>query len=221
MGRFVGIDGFRYGWVAASIDDRGGQRFDYAGSLERLFREPYERAMVDMPIGLPTTGRRRCDSEARNLVGPSVFTGIRRTLLDFDHQSDANAYYRSTGEPGVSAQLSGIVSKVREVDELKASIAATSLHETHPELVFQRLNGGRVLDRKKSRDGREQRVALLVGAGFGKIRRWLEQRHGTGIGRDDLIDSCACAIAARDATEWLPKLDEPPDPRGLAMRIWY
>jgi hypothetical protein len=38
-----------------------------------------------------------------------------------------------------------------------------------------------------------------VERGFARLPTWLAQRYGTGIGRDDLIDACACAVAARDS----------------------
>jgi hypothetical protein len=45
------------------------------------------------------------------------------------------------------------------------------------------------------------------------------QRHGTGIGRDDLIDACACAVAARDSVACLGGGER--DARGLRMEIHY
>jgi hypothetical protein len=47
----------------------------------------------------------------------------------------------------------------------------------------------------------------------------LTQRHGTGIGRHDLIDACACAVAARDSMERVGGEDV--DTRGLRMEINY
>jgi predicted RNase H-like nuclease len=34
---------------------------------------PYQRAMIDVPIGLNMAGHRKCDVRARELVGSSVF----------------------------------------------------------------------------------------------------------------------------------------------------
>ena len=48
---------------------------------------------------------------------------------------------------------------------------------------------------------------------------WLTQRYGTGIGRDDLIDACACAVAARDSNARLGGNEV--DSRGLRMEINY
>ena len=93
---------------------------------------------------------------------------------------------------------------------------APSVFEAHPELIFWRL-AGRVLTSKKTAQGREERVELLEANGIVDIRLWLTQRRGTGIGRDDLIDACACALVARDST-W--KLPSNGNGSGQA-EIWY
>ena len=58
MARYLGLDGFRGGWVAAWIDDRGDHGFDYSCALSRLLSMPHRRAMIDMPIGLKMSGHR-------------------------------------------------------------------------------------------------------------------------------------------------------------------
>jgi len=95
------------------------------------------------------------------------------------------------------------------------------LRETHPELVFRRLAGG-PLDSKKSESGCKQRIELLMNHGIRDINRWLGTRKGTGIGRDDLIDACACALAARDSKNRFPRKNKPEfNSRGIRMETWY
>ena len=57
--RVAGVDGCRTGWVVASLDGcRVVERLDdSAGDFDVIG--------VDMPIGLPVTGPRRCDVDAR------------------------------------------------------------------------------------------------------------------------------------------------------------
>ena len=69
MPNYLGVDGFRGGWVAAWIDDRGNHGFDYSPGLDRLFSMPCQRAMIDMPIGLKMCGHRMCDLRAREMLG--------------------------------------------------------------------------------------------------------------------------------------------------------
>jgi predicted RNase H-like nuclease len=177
--------------------------------------------MIDIPIGLPDAGQRSCDVEARRLLGASVFMGARRNLLDFDSQATANKYYWThEGErSGISVQLWGIREKIREVDGYITPELQRHTQEAHPELVFRRLNRQQKLCSKMSEAGRKQRVELLKANGFHRIEHWLDWRHGTGIGRDDLIDACACAIAARDSTCFVGSSDR--DSRGLLMQIHY
>jgi predicted RNase H-like nuclease len=217
--RYLGLDGFRGGWVAAWIDDQGNQGFDYSSSLSTLLLTPHKRAMIDMPIGLKMSGHRRCDINARELVGASVFMGARRNMWEFPDQASANQYYwqhEGTGM-GVSCQLWNIREKIKEVDDFITPDRQATITEAHPELIFRRLGNQLRLQGKKSELGRDQRIKLLSQRGFVKLSKWLMQRHGTGIGRDDLIDACACAVAARDSNARLG--GDEVDGRGLRMEI--
>jgi hypothetical protein len=87
-------------------------------------------------------------------------------------------------------------------------------------LLAARRSGNQLhLQGKKSALGRDQRIKLLAGQGFVKLSRWLTQHYGTGIGRGDLIDACACAVAARDSNARLG--GDETDHRGLRMEINY
>lgn len=219
MPNYLGLDGFRYGWVAAWIDDRGDHGFDYAPGLTRLLALPHERAMIDMPIGLNPSGYRNCDRRARELVGAAVFLGARRDLWTFADMASANRHYWGSGDKGVSAQLWNIRDKMKEVDDIMTPARQATIGEAHPELIFWSLADERRLEPKTSPNGREQRTRLLEKSGFSKLGKWLTLRHGTGIGRDDLIDACACAVAARDSCKRLG--GDETDPRGLRLEINY
>ena len=221
VSNYLGLDGFRFGWVAAFIDDRGQHGFDYAPGLARLLAMPHRRAMIDMPIGLKMEGYRICDLRARELVGAAVFLGARRDLWRFADMAAANRHYwQHEGKGmGVSCQLWNIRDKIKEVDDFMTPERQATIGEAHPELIFWNLAGQQRLERKTSARGREQRIEILTKQGFTRLPTWLTQRHGTGIGRDDLIDACAGAVAARDSRL---RLDgEDPDPRGLRMEINY
>lgn len=219
MPNYLGLDGFRYGWVAAWIDERGDHGFDYSPGLARLLAMPHARAMIDMPIGLKCEGYRCCDKKARKLVGPAVFLGARRDLWKFSDMAAANREYKEKSDKGVSCQLWNIREKMKEVDDFMDPEQQKTIREAHPELIFWNLAGQIRLEPKTSPRGREQRLVLLKDRGFTRIERWLTQRHGTGIGRDDLIDACACAVAARDSTQRVGGKEI--DPRGLRMEINY
>ena len=221
MARYLGLDGFRGGWVVAWIDDQGNHGFDYSPSLSKLLAMPHRRAMIDMPIGLKMSGHRRCDIIARELVGASVFLGARRNLWEFPDQASANQYYWRHEGPGmgISCQLWNIGDKIKEVDDFITPERQATISEAHPELIFFKLNNQLRLERKKSEAGRNQRIKFLADRGFVTTSKWLMQRYGTGIGRDDLIDACACAVAARDSNARLG--GDEVDVRGLRMEINY
>jgi predicted RNase H-like nuclease len=221
LAQYLGLDGFRRGWVAAWIDDQGNHGFDYSSSLSKLLSMPLKRAMIDMPIGLKMSGHRRCDISARELVGASVFLGARRNLWEFPDQASANQYYWRHEGPGmgVSCQLWNIRDKIKEVDDFITPDRQGNIGEAHPELIFRKLGNQLRVQGKKSALGRDQRIKLLADRGFVKLSKWLTQRYGTGIGRDDLIDACACAVAARDSNGCLG--GDEVDIRGLRMEINY
>jgi predicted RNase H-like nuclease len=140
---YLGLDGFRFGWVAAWIDDRGDHGFDYSPGLVRLLALPHARAMIDMPIGLKWSGYRICDLRARELVGAAVFLGARRDLWKFADMAAANRHYwecEGKGK-GVSAQLWNIRDKIRDADEIMTPTRQTTIGEAHPELIFWNLAG--------------------------------------------------------------------------------
>jgi len=84
------------------------------------------------------------------------------------------------------------------------------------------LNGRRPLPAKKSEEGDALRRRLLKREGFRDIDRWLEEtRIGTGAKRDDVLDACAVAVAARDPAGCLPGGPALLDEFELPMRIWF
>jgi predicted RNase H-like nuclease len=148
------------------------------------------------------------------LLGARVFLGARQGIWNFKTLDEANAHYwdREGAGRGVSMQLFCLREKLRE---LNVSSVPPRVLEAHPEVIFWRL-AGRVLASKRTAEGRAERIRLLQANGIGEVRRWLEQRHGTGIGSDDLIDACACAVAARDSTRRLPATNT-----AEVGEIWY
>ena len=75
--------------------------------------------LIDIPIGLPDSGWRERDCNARRMLGPtrgkSVFTGARRPLLSMANRECAHAWGR-THVLGVSVQLWAILAQIREVE---------------------------------------------------------------------------------------------------------
>lgn len=222
--RALGLDGFSKGWVAVLLD--GDQQtisfhVDIADALARSF----DRAGIDIPIGMSDDGKRACDGLAREKLRPHtsrVFTGARRWLWQKFHDPDkANSEARRRGQTRVSRQLWHLGPKIMEVDAFVRAHRAHDIREVHPELVFLRLNGGKPLPRKKSEEGDALRRKLLKRIGFHKLDRWLtEERIGKGAKRDDVLDACAVALAARGLRGCLPE-ETQLDAFDLPMQIWF
>ena len=221
----VGLDGFSRGWVAVTLDGEA-RAISFHSSVADALRGGFDRAAIDIPIGMNEDGERACDQLARTKLRPHtsrVFTGARRWLWqDFSDPDKANSEALRRGQKRISRQLWHLGSKIMEVDAFLRARPLLDVREVHPELVFLRLNGDKPLPPKKSEAGDTLRRRLLKRDGFRDIDHWLkEQRIRTGAKRDDVLDACAVAIAARDPAGSLPHADMPRDEFDLPMRIWF
>lgn len=221
---YVGVDGYRKGWVAVRVDGETREVCVYS-TIGELFATKFDFAAIDMPIGLPEAGERACDIAARALLKPHtsrVFTGARRGLWDFPSHAAANRALRARGEKAISIQLWHIGAKICELDAAMAPRLQAKVREAHPELVFLRLNGGGPLASKHTEEGIRLRTRLLHAEGFREIGRWLAGNRN-GARPDDILDASALALAARDfdASRVLPSGRAEKDARGLKMQIWY
>jgi len=248
--KLAGVDGCKAGWIAVH------REFDAAPSVS-VFRSfqalldalPEATIAVDMPIGLPDfsgRGGRGPEALVRPLLGArqsSVFAIPYRAALYADtgdfttveawyaaHRR-ASAVAMTTSDPprGVSIQAFGIFAKIREIDALL--IARPDLRgrvfESHPEVAFCRLNGGKAMTLPKkikgavNPAGMEERKALLCRHGYEKD--FLDQAPPRGAAGDDFLDAAAMMlIAARIAAGEAKPLPDPPlaDRFGIPVAIW-
>lgn len=223
--RAIGLDGFRKGWVAVTLEgDR--QAISFRANIAEALSDKFDCAGIDIPIGMTEDGERACDRRARDRLRPHtsrVFTGARRWLWEeFSDPDQANEEALRRGQKRVSRQLWHLGPKIMEVDAFLRAHPPMDVREVHPELVFLRLNDGVPLPPKKSEKGDARRRTLLKQQGFGDIDRWLtDMRAGTGAKRDDVLDACGVTIAAREPHGSVPEQGAPSDRYGLPMRIWF
>lgn len=93
---------------------------------------------VDVPIGLPEQGPRRCDLEARRRLGraaASIFHAPIRAVLDATSHREACAALRQRGEAGMTIYTWGIVPKIRQWDALSSMVDIGAVLATAPERV--------------------------------------------------------------------------------------
>jgi predicted RNase H-like nuclease len=197
-------------------------------TLLRLVPNP-DVLTIDVPIGLPACGSRRCDLEARQLLkkprSSSVFPAPVRACLNIVPYNAANAAHRAVDGRGLTRQAFAIMPKIREVDTALSNNPQLqgSVFEVHPEVCFAVWNGGRsMVHKKSSRSGHEERTDLIEARWPGLCARLAPSLSAHRWKHDDLHDALAALWTAERVTQGaairLPRAPEA-DSRGLRMEI--
>ncbi|MFC5366656.1 DUF429 domain-containing protein [Salinirubrum litoreum] len=238
----VGVDGCSAGWIAVVRSDG---RLDWGvyDSLSAVVADTApDSLLLDIPIGLPTAGRRACDEAAKERLGSrasTVFYTPARNVLTADTHADASDANREATGYGLSIQAWHLVPKIRAVDTFLRDHPelvgvddagedgprdpdAAVVRESHPELCFAELNGGGpITEPKSSEEGREARLALLEEV-LPESRRLydevLAETYRKHVARDDVLDALVLAGVADRPLDSLP-VDPPLDAVGLPMEI--
>lgn len=253
---FYGVDGCPGGWLLVGLDETGGGAPEIAATFEEVAARTAgaRLVLVDIPIGLPARGRRECDlaaAKALSRAASSVFpVPVREAVYARGYREACAVQERLTGRR-LSRQSWALVPKIQEVDEVVRRVPALGqrIRESHPELCFAALNGGRPLARSK-RDalGVLERAALLephLGDVRALLRRALEgvpargeteenrrakgrrtaRARGGGSRAEghDVLDAAVLAVCARLAARHgllsLPAGRVEKDSEGLRMEI--
>jgi predicted RNase H-like nuclease len=230
----VGVDGCRAGWLAVNLAPAASWDIAVFPAFAALWKEHRGAALllVDIPIGLKDGGseERRCDQEARRLLGPrrsSVFPApCRPAVYAPDYDAAIRENRRRTGRSIFKATWN-ITPKIREVDEvlLRDAAARRTIREVHPEVCFWAINGGAPLSHaKKTAAGFRERLELLkraypeAEAVISKASAVLPRRDAAP---DDLLDALAAAVTALLGQTGLDVIPAAPeqDARGLPMEM--
>lgn len=242
--RLAGIDGCPAGWIACLVSPEGPllPEIRVVARLADLLDGPAAPALaaIDMPIGLPDRigpGGRGPERLVRPRLGErqsSVFSIPSRAAVFAGEDLDDRAGYAEacavalrTSDPPkkISKQAFFLFPKIRELDRRLTPERAEILVESHPELAFAMLNGGRAMSlpkKVKSRPhppGIDERRALLVHLGFPAA---ILERPPRGAAIDDLLDACVLALVARRVRSGeAVSFPDPPDrdARGLPIAI--
>lgn len=196
MDTVLGVDACKTGWVGIAWS--GGTVTPlFAPTIAELADAagPLSVMAIDIPIGLPDSGYRQADLQARDFIGPrrsSVFlTPVRATLGIRQHQRANAVNHERTGK-GLSIQAFSLLPKIQEVDDWKPK-APCRVVEVHPEVSFTQL-AGTPPPPKKSWTGAEHRRALLAEAGI-KLTGDLGPAGKAAV--DDVLDAAIAAWTAR------------------------
>lgn len=186
-------------------------------------RPGYEVVGLHAPVGLPavsTPGGRRCDREARALLGPArgraVMSAPPRAVLGSRTYPSARRKH-----PSISREEFELLARIREVDSLMQPYLQRTIHETHPELAFHHLNAGVSLRYSRhTRDGRAERRRLIEARLPTAAPMIAPRLAGSTVG--DRIDVAATLWTARRiASRGVLRLPAQPewDERGLRMEL--
>ncbi len=231
----AGIDGCKIGWVLVTFDkgDEKYQIIENNDDLKQAFEE-YDRIFIDMPIGLEDEEyTRQCDALLRKELGSdyasSVFSPPIRPALEAPSYVEANMISFDYTEKKLSLQAWNITPKIKLVDDLLTSQEGWSdkVMESHPELLFQKLNGGMIFQKKNLKKGIRHRLELIreeVPVADDFFREIKEEWRRSDVGEDDIVDAMALALFAKRSIEkgikTIPKEVEH-DSKGLPKAIHY
>lgn len=221
----VGVDACKRGWIAVVLRPGALPEAHYLPAIEELSSTvPGAQVVaVDIPIGLPETGRRDADVEARKVLGARrdsvFFAPVRDALLAATHALASEASKRLTGL-GISQQSFALGPKVREVEEWIPD-APCPVFEIHPELSFAQLMQRPATASKKSWAGMVERRAALAGVGI--VLDSVSGAAAVNAAADDVLDAAVAAWTAGrllDGTAVSFPVSPPVDRRGRHVAIW-
>jgi predicted RNase H-like nuclease len=186
----AGVDGYRHGWVAVSLDPSGDVEVSTHSNFCEVLSLQARAIAVDIPIDPPGLGSRAADAGARAFVGgraSAVFATPPRAALEARTFPEANEITRTITGKGLSQQAYALGRKILEVHELAE--ADERVIEMHPEVSFRELAGG-ALSSKHTAEGLARRRELLAEVGIvlpGAV---------PGVPEADLLDAAAGAWTA-------------------------
>jgi predicted RNase H-like nuclease len=186
----AGVDGYRRGWVAVSLDPSGDVEVSTHATFTDVLALGARVLAVDMPIDPEGRGDRAADRAARAFVAPrgsAVFPAPPRAALEARTFAEANERARALTGKGMSQQAFALGRKILEVQD--HAVADERVVEIHPEVSF-RVLAGRPLASKHSPEGLIERRQLLRDAGIDVPAGFL------GVPETDLLDAAAGAWSA-------------------------
>ncbi len=197
---------------------------DLTEIMQATARGEVAAVAIDMPIGLLADRPRRCDIEARVVLGPrrsTVFPAPLRPTLGAVDYADACRLSRAASGKALSKQAYNLLPRIAELDLLLDGLDQTdaaSVHEAHPECAFLRLNG-EPLTSKHHKDGRDQRRDLLARALGSRFDELLATAKAP---LTDLLDATALTVTADHIVAGTTiRLGGEIDPTGKRAEIVY
>lgn len=202
-GIILGIDGCRGGWAVASLQNSS-VSFSVIERLDELDFACVARVFIDIPIGIPESGRRSCDHALRALLPPNArpsvfYCPVYDAVYAADYAAARRISIEKTGK-SMSIQAWNLCPKIIEAERFMTRFDASkpTVFESHPEWNWLRL-AGTALDSKHTQNGRFQRQHLLAAAGIELPR--IRRSGNILIKEDDWADAAVLMLAASTSLE--------------------
>jgi predicted RNase H-like nuclease len=233
--KFIGVDGCKIGWFYTAITQENDWEIGVSEHIEKLWETHKDASLilVDIPIGLPFNEPRTCDLDARKLMGEgktsTVFPPSCREALSAETYEEACEINKKVLGKKISLQAYHISKKTKQVDDFLLSNpqARQKIRETHPEICFWALAGGKTMQfPKKKKHGFKERLDLLkkvFSPTQAMVNAALKRYQRKEVAKDDILDSIAAAIVACSPVRSLTTVPEMPgkDAKGLPMEIVF
>jgi predicted RNase H-like nuclease len=231
---FVGVDACKKGWFAVALDRQCIWDIEIFKRID-VWGSAFQNAsiiFIDMPIGLPYGNKRKCDTETRKILNrraSSVFPVPCREALHARTYGQACRINQQVLGVKLTIQTWNISAKILEVDRFLRNNkqARRRFRESHPELCFWALAGGRTMAySKKTAKGFAERYSVLV-KNYPEtqdiVHQALDQFQRKDLARDDILDALALAISAKIGSNSIRTVPLIPlvDKKGLPMEIVY
>jgi predicted RNase H-like nuclease len=204
----VGIDGCDGGWMTAILsgDRLSIERYNSIADVLAANKSA-DKSIIDIPIGLADSKEvalHRPENVARKIlkgktssVFPVPFRSVARA------KTVAEAWNLSkTLNVGANYMTMGIREAVNEIDIFLQENEEWKnvLIESHPEVCFALLNGGKpIVEKKQEEQGIERRLQILEKYGIGIKTISIHPLFAKY--RDDVVDAVCLALIGRLATE--------------------
>lgn len=223
----LGVDACKAGWVGIALSE-GAVSAHAAAGIGDLVEDassggPLSIIAIDIPIGLPDTGRRQADLLVRKAVGPrwaSVFMTPVRPALEAADYASATAVNLGLAGEGISRQAYALRAKILQVDQWIRQTRHRVV-EIHPEASFAQLAGAPLQSPKSTWSGIARRRQLLAEAGI--VLSEDLGPAGEKAAVDDVLDAAVAAwTAVRVIRDQARSQPDPPElfSDGLASTIW-
>ena len=228
----VGIDWMKPYWLAAEIrgDEISLKKLSDIADINNYYLTA-DAVLIDIPVGLPENkveNVARPDCEARGLLPrgrkSTIFPVPCRQAINIENYEDASAENERVLGKKLTSQSYAFSKMVRQVDDflLEEKYWQNRLVESHPEVVFQRLNGGNGLYHSKHTDaGIQERISILQRYGVDLMPLFAEF---TPKQYEDVLDAVCLAVSAKLGCEnGFQTIPANPtyDSRGLKMQMVF